>query len=212
MTRGRFIVLEGLDGAGTTTQCSAIARTFRGEGVPVDVTMEPSPGPIGTLIRQALTGRLGLPGSTGPLTPETLALLFAADRVDHLAAEIEPGLARGALVLSDRYLLSSLAYQGAQVGLDWVAQVNARARTPDLTLFLQVDPAVAASRRADRGGREELYEREDLQRRTAQWYRKAIARRRKAGERIEIIDGNAPADDVTAECVEAIRAVRRRSA
>jgi len=209
MSRGRFIVLEGLDGAGTTTQCAAIARAFRAEGAAVEITMEPSGGPIGTLIRQALTHRVGLPGGR-PLTAETLALLFAADRVDHLAGEIEPALERGALVLSDRYLLSSLAYQGAQVGLAWVSQVNARARTPDLTLFLEVSPRVAASRRADRGGREELYERADVQRRTAAWYRKAIGLRRKAGERIEIIDGDASAEQVTAACVAAIRAARRR--
>lgn len=209
MTRGRFIVLEGLDGAGTTTQCGAIAQAFRAEGQAVHVTMEPSPGPIGALIRQALTHRVGLPGG-GSLTAESLALLFAADRVDHLAAEIEPALAQGALVLSDRYLLSSLAYQGAQVGLDWVAEVNGRARTPDLTLFLEVDAKVAASRRHGRGGRAELYEREDVQRRTATWYRKAIAVRRKAGERIVVVDGNAPAAEVTAACVAAIRGVRGR--
>lgn len=209
MSRGRFIVLEGLDGAGTTTQCAAIARAFRAEDVPVHVTMEPSPGPIGSLIRQALTHRVGLPGGA-PLTPEALALLFAADRVDHLAAEIEPHLAHGGLVLSDRYLLSSLAYQGAQVGLDWVAQVNARARASDLTLFLEVDAKVAASRRHGRGGREELYEKDHVQRRTATWYGKAIALRRRAGERIVVVDGNAPADEVTAACVAAIRAVRGR--
>lgn len=209
MSRGRFIVLEGLDGAGTTTQCAAIAQAFRAEGHTVHVTMEPSPGPIGALIRQALTQRIGLPGG-GPLTAETLALLFAADRVDHLAAEIEPALARGALVLSDRYLLSSLAYQGSQVGMDWVALVNGRARRPDLTLFLEVDAKVAASRRHGRGGRVELYERDDVQRRTAAWYRKAIAVRRKAGERIVLLDGHAPASEVTAACIAAIRRIWRR--
>lgn len=208
MSRGRFIVLEGLDGAGTTTQCQAIARAFRAEGRGVHVTMEPSPGPVGALIRQALTGRVGIPGGE-PLPPHAMALLFAADRVDHLAAEIEPALARGDLVLSDRYLLSSLAYQGAQVGLDWVAQVNARARAPELTLFLEVDADVAARRRHGRGGREELYERPDVQRRTAAWYRKAIALRRKAGERIVVLNGNQPPDEVTRACVAAIRGGKR---
>ena len=76
-------------------------------------TREPSDGPVGTMIRQALTGRLGLPGGAGPLAPETLALLFAADRTDHLAAQVLPALAAGKVVLCDRYVLSSLAYQGA---------------------------------------------------------------------------------------------------
>ncbi|MCC6336059.1 MAG: dTMP kinase [Myxococcales bacterium] len=210
MSRGRFIVLEGLDGAGTTTQCAAIARVFQREGVRVHVTMEPSPGPVGSLIRQALTTRVGLPGGASPLTPETMALLFAADRVDHLAAEVEPALAEGALVLSDRYLLSSLAYQGAQVGRDWVRQLNARARQPDLTLFLRVDAEVAACRRESRGGRPELYEAAAVQRRTAASYQKAIALRRRAGEKVLIIDGNAPPDQVTAACVEAIRGLEGR--
>jgi dTMP kinase len=209
MTRGRFIVLEGLDGAGTTTQAAAISQVLRSEGQPVLVTMEPSRGPIGALIRQALTHRVGLPGGA-PLTAEALALLFAADRVDHLAAEIEPALRDGAVVLSDRYLLSSLAYQGAQVGLAWVAQVNARARTPDLTLFLEVDTGVAAARRGGRGGREELYERDEVQRRTAAWYRKAIAARRRAGERVQVVDGGRSPAEVTAACVAAIRGVRGR--
>ncbi len=210
MTRGRFIVLEGLDGAGTTTQAQAIARLFRAEGREVVVTAEPSAGPIGTLIRQTLTGRLGLPGQGGPLTPKTLALLFAADRVDHLASEIEPALARGALVLSDRYLLSSLAYQGAQVGMAWVAELNRAARRPDLTLFVTVDVRTAAQRRGARGGREELYESDAVQRRTAAQYAKAIALRRKAGERLVSLDGTQPIDEVTRAAVAEIRKLERR--
>lgn len=210
MPRGTFIVLEGLDGAGTTTQCAAIASVLRAEGREVLVTNEPSPGPIGTMIRQALTGRLGLPQG-GSLTAETMALLFAADRVDHLAADVEPAVARGAVVLSDRFLLSSLAYQGAQVGIDWVAELNSRARKPDLTVFLEIAPAIAAKRRHARGGREELYEAEAVQRRTASWYRKAIALRKKAGERIAIIDGSQPVAEVTREAVTAIRKVLGRA-
>jgi dTMP kinase len=210
MASGRFIVLEGLDGAGTTTQAQAIAKVFRAEGREVVVTAEPSTGPIGTLIRQTLTGRLGLPGHEGPLTAETLALLFAADRVDHLAAEIEPALARGALVLSDRYLLSSLAYQGAQVGMAWVAALNQAARRPDLTLFVTVDVKTAAKRRGVRGGREELYESDAVQRRTAAQYQKAIALRRRAREQIVTLDGGQTIDEVTRAAVAQIRALERR--
>ncbi|MFP2912002.1 dTMP kinase, partial [Pyxidicoccus sp. 3LFB2] len=76
--KGRFIVLEGLDGAGTTTQVERLAALLRAEGHGVLTTREPSDGPVGTMIRQALTGRLGMPGGAGPLSPETLALLFAA--------------------------------------------------------------------------------------------------------------------------------------
>ncbi len=206
MAKGRFIVVEGLDGAGTTTQCAALAEALLAHGRDVHVTSEPSTGPIGTLIRQALGGRLGLPHQQGPLTPQTMALLFAADRLDHLAADVAPALARGAVVLSDRYLLSSLAYQGAQVGMRWVSELNRAARAPDLTLFLEIDVATAAARRRRRGGRRELYERDDVQRRTARQYRQAIALRRRAGERIVVVDGAQPPQAVTAECLRHLRA------
>src|SRR4051794_39709628 len=110
---GRFIVIEGLDGAGTTTQTERLATRLREEGHRVLTTREPSDGPVGMLLRQALTGRLTLPGAHAPLADETLALLFAADRTDHLASRVEPALGRGEVVLCDRYVLSSLAYQGA---------------------------------------------------------------------------------------------------
>jgi dTMP kinase len=205
-SRGRLVILEGLDGAGTSTQCAALGEALRAEGVPVVVTAEPSTGPVGALIRQALTGRLGLPGRAGPLTTHTLALLFAADRADHLAAVIEPALSRGAVVLSDRYLLSSLAYQGAEVGLRWVAAINQMARRPDLTLFLEVKPTVAARRRAARGGAEELYEAAALQRRTHAAYRRAIRHRRRAGERVQVLDGGRPVAEVTRAALVAILA------
>ncbi len=202
---GAFVVIEGLDGAGTTTQCAAIAKDLRAHGREVLTTREPSDGPIGKLIRQALTRQLGLSTKKQPLTPTTLALLFAADRVDHVAREIEPALARGATVLSDRYLLSSLAYQGSQLPIGWVAKINQGALVPDLTLFLQIDPALGAKRRAARGGKRELYETQAIQRRTARQYLAAIALRRRAGEKIVILDGGAPMADVTAASLEALR-------
>ena len=203
--KAAFVVIEGLDGAGTTTQCVAIARELRAQGRQVVTTREPSDGPIGKMIRQALTGQLGLSAKKKPLTPETLALMFAADRVDHVAREIEPALANGAVVLSDRYLLSSLAYQGAQVPIDWVAEINVRARVPDLTLFLEIDPEMGAQRRAVRGGKRELYETRAIQRRTARQYLAAIALRRKAGEKIVILDGGASVAEVTAASMSALQ-------
>jgi dTMP kinase len=205
--RGHLVVLEGLDGSGTTTQCAALGLALRERGHEVLVTGEPSGGPVGTLLRQALTGRLGLPGQAGPLDAPTLALLFAADRTDHLAAAIEPALARGAVVLSDRYLLSSLAYQGAELGLAWVAAINRQARQADLTLFLEVAPTLAARRRLGRGAPEELYEAAAVQRRTQRAYRRAIQQRRRAGELVRILDGARPVEEVTREALEEI--VRR---
>ncbi len=205
---GRFVVIEGLDGSGTTTQCAALAQLLRAQGRKVVTTREPSDGPIGKLIRQALTGQLGLSTRKKPLTPDTLALMFAADRVDHVAREIEPALRRGAVVLSDRYLLSSLAYQGSQLPIGWVAAINSNARIPDLTLFLQIDPQLGARRRASRGGKRELYETLAIQRRTAKQYLAAIALRRKAGEKIVVLDGAASVTDVTTAAMKALGKTR----
>ena len=202
--RGHFIVLEGLDGAGTTTQTERLAAALRAEGHAVLTTREPSDGPVGTLIRQALTGRLVLPGGAGPLAPETLALLFAADRTDHLRAKVLPALEAGKVVLSDRYVLSSLAYQGASLPMAWVDAINTHAIPADLTLFVGVAPEVAARRRAVRGDAAELFEADEAQRRIARQYLAAI-RRRGERERVVRIDGSQSVEAVTAAALAEVR-------
>jgi len=209
--KGRFIVFEGIDGSGTTTQATLAAAALRSDGFRVLQTREPSGRPIGRLIRQALQGRVGLPGGAGPLTEETLALLFAADRLDHLEAEILPALRQGELVICDRYLLSSLAYQGAACSIDWVEQINAGAVTPDLTIFLEVKLAAASRRRAARGGSRELFESDVRQRQVSRQYRAAIARLAKR-DRILVLDGGRPVDQVAVEAQKAIRQLAARSA
>lgn len=194
-----MIVLEGLDGAGTTTQVERLASALRAEGHPVLTTREPSDGPVGVLIRQALTGRLVLPGS-GPIAPETLALLYAADRTDHLRAKVLPALEAGQVVLSDRSVLSSLAYQGASLPMEWVESINAHAVPADLTLFVTVPIEVAARRRAARGGPEELFDAEEKQRRISKQYEAAIRLRGKR-EHVVRIDGDQSVDAVTAACL-----------
>lgn len=211
MKRGAFIVLEGLDGAGTTTQLERLSAALRAEGHRVFATREPSDGPIGTSIRQALTGRLGLPQGRGPLTPETLALLFAADRMDHLAAQVEPALERGEIVICDRYVLSSLAYQGSSLPMEWVGTINGRALAPDLTLFVSVDAATAARRRSVRGAAEELYEADEAQRRILKQYEKALKSKAVKG-RVVRIDGGRPIDEVTTASLAAIRPLLARRA
>ena len=194
--RGRFIALEGLDGAGTTTQAQALAEALRVKGLTVLVTREPSTLPIGAMIRQALAGTL-------PLPPASMALLFAADRLDHVAREIEPALAQGHWVISDRYVISSLAYQGAQLPMAWVEVINRYALACDLTLFVDVDPEVGKARRAARGGPEELYDGDAMQRATRQRYHEAIALPVHVG-RVKVIDGGAPIADVTKALLAAL--------
>jgi len=207
--RGRLIVLEGLDGAGTTTQVERLATALKAEGHSVLTTREPSDGPVGVLIRQALTGRVVLPGSAGPLAPETLALLYAADRTDHLRARVLPALEAGQVVLSDRSVLSSLAYQGASLPMEWVESINSHAIPADLTLFVQVSIEVAARRRAARGGPEELFDAEEKQRRISRQYEAAIALRG-TREHVVRIEGDASVEAVTASCVAHVRELLAR--
>src|SRR5262249_48635759 len=106
-----LVVLEGLDGAGTTTQARRLGAALEAAGPPAGLTREPSDGPVGRLLREMLTGGHALPGGAA-ISQATFSLLFAADRLDHLQREVEPALARGAVVVSDRWYHSSLAYQG----------------------------------------------------------------------------------------------------
>jgi dTMP kinase len=176
---GHFIVIEGIDGSGTTTQCSILADRLLAQGLPVHTTREPSDGPIGVLIRQILTGRIVTPSQHGsrPPTWPTMAALFAADRLDHLEAEIHPNLHDGVTVICDRYDYSSVAYQtvsggGSEDVSSWVLELNRHARRPDLTLVLDVDPEVAAARRDTRSGGPELYEVSEMQVELARFYGK----------------------------------------
>lgn len=202
---GRFIVLEGIDGSGTTTQAARLAASLRASGHAVVSTREPSDGPIGVVLRQALTRRL-----VG-LSDRTLALLFAADRLDHLASVVEPALADGKVVVSDRYVLSSLAYQGMRLPLRWVEALNAAARPADLTLYLEVDPRTAARRREGRGGTEELFDADEVQRAVARAYGRVVRKHTRA-QRVVRVDGRGAPDEVAREILSRVRAVlpRRR--
>jgi dTMP kinase len=190
----RLIVLEGLDGAGTTTQAKRLVQHLAGRGRDAHLTREPSDGPIGRLIREMLTGHHAIAGQT--IAQSTFGLLFAADRLDHLQREVEPRLAAGVTVVSDRWYHSSLAYQGTGADRDWITTLNARARRPDLTIFLEVRPEVAAQRRVAAGRVQELFEDLRMQHDVAAGYRAVIAELTAQGERIEVLDGELPPDQV----------------
>jgi len=191
VTPGRLIVIEGLDGAGTTTQARRLADHL---GAAAHLTREPSDGPIGKLIREMLAGGHAIAGVT--LSQSTFGLLFAADRLDHIQREVEPAIAAGKLVISDRWYHSSLAYQGTDADRDWITNLNARALRPELTIFLRVRPEVAAQRRASRGQPQELFEAIEMQREVDVGYRATIAELAAIGERIETLDGELPPDQV----------------
>jgi dTMP kinase len=174
---GRFIVLEGIDGCGSTTHSKRLAKALRSAGVDVRLTCEPTTGPIGALIRQVLQKRLFVPDATGPrdFAWSTMGLLFAADRLDHLDCMILPALREGATVISDRYDLSSLAYQSATAPagervVPWIREINTCALRPDLTIVLDVSAETAEDRRRVRGGAEEMFESKEIQRKLAAIY------------------------------------------
>jgi dTMP kinase len=189
---GKLIVLEGIDGSGTTTQSARLVAHLAGRGLAVHETREPSRGPIGLEIRKIL-------GGSYRLDPFAIALLFAADRLDHLGREIEPRLDAGVHVVSDRYVMSSLAYQSLELDRGLVATFNERARPADLTVLLDVPAEVAAARRKARGGPAELFDADDFQARVAEAYRREAERARNAGEPVVILDGTPDADRVAAQ-------------
>jgi dTMP kinase len=194
-----FIVLEGIDGSGTTTQLDRLARHLEARGRRVHPTREPSAGPVGRLLREILLGGHRRPDGAA-VDGLAMALLFAADRRDHLTREIEPALAAGADVVSDRYLLSSLAYQAQEAERDWVAGLARDVRVPDLTLLLDVPIAVAAARRRAAGRPDERYDADEVQSRVAARYRELCA----ADPKAVILDATPPLDQVTAQIVKAV--------
>ncbi|MBZ0234877.1 MAG: dTMP kinase [Deltaproteobacteria bacterium] len=198
----KLIVLEGLDGAGTTTQARRLADALAARGRTAHVTREPSDGPVGRLIREMLTGGHAIPGAS--ISQATFGLLFAADRLDHVQREVEPALAAGHVVISDRWYHSSLAYQGTGAERDWIRVLNGRARKPDLTVFLRVRAAVAAERRVAAGRAQELFEDLPMQEQVAAGYEAVLAELAAAGEAITILDGEQPLDAVTEAIVAAV--------
>lgn len=192
-----FIALEGLDGAGTTTQRDLLADALRELGHSVHVTHEPSQGPIGKTIRDILAG------AWAPFDERALALLFAADRLDHLTREIEPALASGKVVITDRYTLSSLAYQARKRGLPWITSINAKAREPDLTIFLEVSVDVCMQRLAHRDTTQDIFEREDVLWDVHARYR-GVLDDRKDDPRVVRIDGEQSIEAVAAAVYESV--------
>ncbi len=210
MIEGSFIVLEGVDGAGTTTHVRLLSKELRSKGLPVYKTGEPSRGPVGGLLRQILTGRVVVHGLQGARPPSwgTMALLFAADRMDHLEAEIMPNLMDGVNVICDRYDHSSVAYQSLSGGakpatIAWVRELNSRAKRPDLTIVLDVPAEVAAERRRSRLLAQEMYEDDELQRDLVDFY--AHIEEYFPQDTICHVDANRPVAEVAAEIFERVR-------
>jgi len=196
---GRFVVIEGIDGSGTTTQSQRLVRRLVKDGTRARITAEPSDGPVGGLIRQVLTGRIVGPSGLAPGW-QAMALLFAADRMDHVEAQIEPFLQGGGVIVSDRFDASSLAYQSVMSGrggpdaVAWIRTLNRYARRPDLTIVLDVAPNIAAARRQERGEAAQLYEQNELQIALSAFYKDLG--KHLPNDRVMLVDGSKSADEV----------------
>ncbi len=201
--RGKFIVLEGVDGAGKSTQLALLAARLRELGRKVELTAEPTSSALGGLLRDALSGLT--PRSSGEL-----AALFLADRVAHNenpVSGIKKALSQGTDVLCDRYYYSSFAYQGLDSEEDWVYEMNLNCpaiQTPDLCVFLDLDPERCEERMTERGERPEIFENREALRRTRERYQRVFERL--AGrENIRIVDADAPAEKVSERIFALVR-------
>ena len=208
-----FIVVEGIDGAGTTTQGDLLCEALRRAGRTVHRTQEPSDGEIGQLLRRALRHQ-----TTNPLCARQVAMLFAADRLDHCRNEIGVALARGDFVVCDRYLGSSLTFQVIDGAGDfdaaWVRSLNQPIITPDLSLLIDVPVDVSLARIEARGKPIERFEVAETLTRVRQRYLEVFAHEREGLGAVAVIDGTPAADAVAFAVlgqVTAILAERQRA-
>jgi len=194
--KGIFIVIEGLDGSGKTTQADILSKKLS-ENHKVLCTAEPSQGKIGSFIRN------GCLYEEKRLPKEAEALLFAADRIEHMQNEIAPALAEDKIVICDRYIYSSLAYQGsAGLSLDWIKTINARALQPDFSVFIDVPPEQVLERLQRKKSVMETLE-------TQQKVREVYLRFVEKGELIQV-DGDKPPDEVTDDLYSAVLSLLKK--
>ncbi|MDR0730088.1 MAG: dTMP kinase [Treponema sp.] len=197
-----FAVLEGVDGSGTSTQMELLKRRFRTPGAglpPLYATAEPTGGETGRLIRRALKGEAALLG-------ETLARLFAADRGEHLsgAGGIVERAGRGELVICDRYIPSSLVYQGLECGEELPRTLNSPFPVPELILFFDLDPRIAAERIQDRK-EHEIYEYLEFQIKVRRRYLGLLPVFRSEGSAVVQIDASRSVEEVAEQLWAALK-------
>ncbi len=190
--KGKFIVLEGIDGSGTTTQKKLLCKWLEERNKDVISTHEPTreKGRIGRIIRDRLVQ------DEHDYSPEAIGLSFAADRLVHIEDRISPALESGSFVVSDRYYHSSMVYQPEHgASIEWVKEINRYAREPDVTVIVDVPAEEAVKRQVDRDGGESSIIFENLE------FQKKIRKRYKEleemlEENLYIIDGDRSIEEV----------------
>jgi len=182
MEKGKLVVIEGADGAGTTSQTMALKELFESQSVDVVASFEPTDGPIGKLIREHLRGE------HGEVDQEVMKLLFRADRLEHVTKKIMPWLDEGKLVILDRYYPSTVIYQSISPKREQRLEAlrGEMQRTyqkmafellePDLFIYIDTPLEVCAERRRKRGGQEEVFEKDSFQWKVSMGYREWFGR------------------------------------
>jgi len=196
--RGAFICIEGLDGCGKTTQARLLVKKLK-EDYDAVFTAEPSKGRIGKFIRQHCLHA----DARGSVIVE--ALLFAADRVDHVQNEVLPALSKGKIVVSDRYVYSSYAYQGAAgLELEWIQRLNDHATRPDLAVFVDVEPETVMKRLKRK---KSVMEKLETQKKVRDVYLKFVE-----DSQLVRLDGNRPKRVVARDLLKMVRTFLEESA
>ena len=207
MTNAKFIVFEGIDGAGKTTQIQLLAAALEERGIKCNVSAEPTKLPIGVEIRKRLSGAI-------PTTPIEMAELFASDRAmhnTHAECGINKLLSDGITAISDRYYYSSMAYQGADIGLDKVKELNLGnpdIRHPDLCIFLDLTPDVSL-KRINSAGREstEIYETYEILEKTRNKFFEILDTMEAMGDKVVKIDASGSIEEVAEKILETVLSI-----
>ena len=197
MGKGIFIAFEGIDGSGKSTQIQLLNEKIKEKGIRCYQTCEPSSGPIGSMTRQILTGRMKMDN-------RVIAAMFAADRLDHLLNEVD-GIAKkveeGVAVITDRYYFSSYAYHSVDVPMDWVIKTNeesAKVLRPDINIFIDIDADTAMERITKNRFHTELFEKKSRLEKVRENYLKAFELLREE-ENIFIVDGTKTPEEIAEE-------------
>lgn len=202
VNKGKFIVLEGLDGSGKTTQMKLLAELMEAQGIKAVTTFEPTDGPVGLLIRQALHKEIALP-------QETIAMLFAADRYQHVTGQLLELLGEGCCVICDRYYFSNFVYQADETPVERLIMLNQPSMEllrPDVTLFLDVPPEECVRRINEGREMQELYDSLEKLTKVREDYL-AVFRRLEEQENIKIVPARDQMNTTTQAIWEAVRDV-----
>lgn len=200
---GNFIVFEGIDGSGKSTQVDLLVDRLNKEGIRSYKTMEPTASPIGSLIHQIMIGRIKTDN-------RVIAALFVADRLDHLLNDVDGILTKinkGTTVISDRYYFSSYAYHSVDMDMDWVINANeqsSRILRPTITVFIDVDPDIALERILKNRAHQELFEQKSRLVCVREKYMEAFDKL-KDKENYVIINGNQKPEKIAEEVWEKVK-------